>query len=132
VHPYKSINSRPKAPYVTFELHSPSAPVFSPRQLSCTGLLDTGAEKTYVPTFYLEELALKPISDDPICSYGIGGDAHYYPYIVTIVIDSQSFADIVVYGWERITALVGRDILNNLHVCFDGINIYIQGKENII
>jgi predicted aspartyl protease len=130
VHPYRSLENRPKAPYVTFELHSPNTPIFPPKQYSCVGLLDTGAERTYVPKILLAELQLKPVGVAEL-TLGISGNAHFCPYIVTIIIENYRFENIVVFGWERPTALVGRDILDSLHVCFDGINVCIQSRESI-
>lgn len=120
-YPYESVFGRPSGPYAAIELITPDATsVFQLRRFSCFGLLDTGSQVTFVPESILSRLGLQPYSQ-PRSSIGIGGKASYSPYIVSIEMEEQRVPNFPVLAWEKEIALVGRDVLAEFHVCFDGI-----------
>jgi hypothetical protein len=127
VQPYISIDNRPKAPYATVTLLPPDTLIFGDTQCICMSLLDTGSETTYVPESLLKQVLHLDAVGKPEGSVGLGGGvASYYPYIITIRVNGTTLTGIKAFGWEKSTALIGRNVLNRLHICFDGENFYFE------
>jgi hypothetical protein len=131
VQAYIVVDKRPPAPYAVINLYSPDIVVFGEVQCSCRGLLDTASESTYIPDFLLKDtLGLSP-SGELEESVGVGGPASYYPFIVKLGLSIGEARNILsknikVLGWERTTALIGRNVLDRLHICFDGDCFYLR------
>lgn len=120
--------SRVVAPSVTVQAMSPETKVSAPVVL---GLLDTGASMTCIPLSILE--ALRPSLEYRNSAVaGVNGTKIMKIFRIDIRLNSCLFRGLEVVGFERDFALVGRDILNNYKIVFDGLNSEwrIEGHDN--
>lgn len=108
------------APYIRVEVFSSGD--YSAASRNCMGLMDTGAAITLIPQTLLERLKLEPCgSGEWVC--GVDGKSiSLLPYVVSIKIHRDAIESIEILAWEEGYALIGRDILNKYHICYDGLN----------
>jgi len=88
----------------------------------CDGYLDTGARRTLIPEKDAVELGLPYAGDTQIIT-GSGKDT-IRVYRATVTFFEKDFS-ILVFGRDlpeqaTVKTIVGRDILDNYEVCFDG------------
>jgi predicted aspartyl protease len=85
------------------------------------GPLDTGADQTTIPLVTAQELRLRQIGDSDV--KGATGAWESRPlYAVDISFGGLAFPSVVVMAIDYPVVLIGRDILNDLVVTFDGPN----------
>ena len=110
---------------------SPPAPIFSVK-LALTGeapiertqiaLIDTGADGTFAPTSFLEEIGTPVVYMTNVRSY-LGDKLHRVPvHMVDIILfDTIWLPNVeVVADDSGSIVLVGRNMLNKLHIQLDG------------
>jgi len=120
--PYSSAKS-PPIPILTLDLHSPDG---TQSLLGLTGILDTAADRTLVPLPIIEQLKLRPIAQVRARGFGTAAftiDVYRIRLAVTGVVDVV--VDVLGHSTEP-QILVGRDILNQLRVTFDGPNQLVE------
>lgn len=105
--------SDPPGPYVSVRLSSATA------TRDVEGLLDTGADQTLIPIVTARALGLRQIGDVRVG--GVSGDWREEPlYVVDVTFGELTFSALPVIGSPWPIVLIGRDILNELVVTFDG------------
>ena len=104
------------APYVTVELWN--VDVSLARSVTCKALLDTGADVTLVPLAKLKQIRVAPIGNTQKLS-GLG-NLFVRPYWVGLRFDRDRIAGKRVFAWSQGVMLIGRDILNQYCITFDG------------
>jgi hypothetical protein len=128
-YPYVSVgNGLPPAPIVPVTIAPPDWATNSGRY-EIEAFLDTGSDCTLIPLEVLSVLQLKIVETDvPIFGVG-GGQVKGIACYLNIEIDGSVFRAIRAYGCpgERLNqrVLVGRDVLNQCRVEFDGPNLQI-------
>jgi predicted aspartyl protease len=90
-------------------------------------LLDTGGSVTIIPYFLIDELFLLPLDERNIITVeGVTKKRIIcVPYFLMFSFDYQNFYDSVVYYTPEIELdeiIIGRNILNQFSIKFDGIN----------
>lgn len=94
--------------------------------VTCPAFLDTGSDCTWVALNALAKIKAKVASGlTNIRVAGVGGkNITVYPYYVSILIDRYTISLVKVYGCAiqdtNGVAILGRDILNQLCIKFDG------------
>jgi len=105
--------NEPLCPYVSVRLSTPS----DFRELQ--GILDTGADQTLIPLVTANALRLRQIGDVSIGD--ASGDWNSRPvYTVQVEFEGLLFTRVPVAAINFPVVLIGRDILNDLVVTFDG------------
>jgi Predicted aspartyl protease len=96
------------------------SPVFSPRIRHLKyALVDSGASISGITPSMVHEMALSPITKRNIVT--VDGARPFNIYLVNIEFHGITFPALEVLGLGRDgTELIGRDILNTLHICLDG------------
>ena len=106
------------------EIPGPYLPVrlaFGAEVRDVQGLLDTGADQTTIPLVTAQELRSRQIGDRDV--RGATGVWESRPlYAVDIRFGGLVFSSVVVMAIDYPVVLIGRDILNDLVVTFDGPN----------
>jgi predicted aspartyl protease len=83
------------------------------------GVVDSGAFKSVIPQTWASQIELLPITE--IVTIGYDGKEQKQPAsIANIVINGHVFEYAEVLLIKRYTALIGRDILNQLKLTLDG------------
>ncbi|MCC5896408.1 MAG: hypothetical protein JJU32_00630 [Phormidium sp. BM_Day4_Bin.17] len=112
---YESQGRRPQAPYIQVLL---SHPIDKTRSITCKALLDTGADFTHVPIRFLRSIEVKATGQSK-SFLGFGGEKESTPYVISINLDAKSF-ETEVWSWDQDFVILGRDLLNEYCVEFDG------------
>jgi len=115
MYPYHNILATPApfAPVVISSIENPQ------KSYSKFALLDTGATMSAIPLSVIRELKLKAIRRRTVT--GSTGKAKKRIYTVNITFHGVPFNGITVVEFNQGNfIIVGRDILNTVHVCFDG------------
>ncbi len=113
--------------YTSKFANEPPGPYISVRIISTNGsrdiegILDTGADQTLIPVVTARELRLRQIGDVSIGDAN-GGWKSRPLYKADLAFGGLSFAALPVAGIDYPVVLIGRDILNDLVVTFDGPN----------
>jgi predicted aspartyl protease len=81
--------------------------------------IDTGTDLTVILVALIERLQLMPAGEIEVEGYD-GHRAVVHAYDVNLQIDQLSVAGLVVITFPEDYALLGRDVLNRLHVVLDG------------
>lgn len=109
----------PPAPIFPVKLATPGE---APGEMTQLALVDTGADGTFVPTSILEELALPIVYMTHVRSY-LGDRLHRVPVHMVdfILFDTIRLPDIEVVAddWGS-SIIIGRNVLNKLHIQLDG------------
>jgi predicted aspartyl protease len=103
----------PPGPYVSVRIAS------SVDFRDVEGILDTGADQTFIPLVTARELKLRRIGDVNVGDAN-GGWKSSPIYKADLTFGGLSFPALPVGGIEFPIVLIGRDILNDLLVTFDG------------
>ena len=108
----------PPAPILTVRLAVPEEP---PRLGPHQALVDTGADGTFVPTAFLEELGAPVVYTTNARPHLGVGRHRVWVYEVDVILDSLRFPGIEVVGddWGS-EIILGRNVLNRLLVLLDG------------
>jgi predicted aspartyl protease len=115
---YESKGKYPHAPYIQVLL---SNPIDETQRITCKALLDTGADCTHVPIRFLRSIRVNATGRaKPFL--GFGGEKESTPYVISVRLDSKSF-ETEVWSWDEDFVLLGRDLLNEYCVEFDGPNL---------
>lgn len=114
----------PPAPILTIYL---SPPLVKEDFKEIQGQIDTGADFTCVPEEFAKELHLRSIG------YVNAKDFHHRSvrlktYLAKLHIPSIFKDTIRVIGTNDQVALIGRDVLNQLHIELDGVNQILRIK----
>lgn len=119
-------------------------PININKNINCSALLDTGSPYTFVPKKCLSQLGVDA-SGSPKYFEGFrknknkkdSDDSGSYPHIISVKIHEKSFQEIEIFDWQRDFVLVGRDLINDFHIGFDGPSLLftfnpqeIQKAEN--
>ncbi|MGH7800662.1 MAG: retroviral-like aspartic protease family protein [Thermodesulfobacteriota bacterium] len=114
MYPYS--NEPIPAPIVSIEISA----AYNPNTKSQRdALIDSGADTSCIPPSVINELNLIPIRDEAV--RGVTGETNLYIYAVNIRFHGIIFSNLSVIGLpEEDIPLIGRDILNKLHLCLDG------------
>jgi hypothetical protein len=122
-YPYEHQGKSPHAPYIQVKL---SNPVNLKNSIRCKALLDTGADRTFAPKRYLNQLEVN-VAGKPLFFNGFnnndGKDSEKQgsnPYVISIELDQKVFKGIEVFDWSCDFVLIGRDLLNDFHIEFNG------------
>jgi predicted aspartyl protease len=118
--------------------YSPPAPVLSvslaatgeaPGTNSVIALVDTGADGTFVPTGWLEQLRVPAIYVTNVRSHLAATLHRVLVYKVDILFDSLRLPniDVVRDDWAS-EIIIGRNVLNKLHLFLDGPNQMTEFK----
>ena len=123
---YTPQGDRPDAPYMQITLINPVVPQ---HRVTCSALLDTGADSTFVPTKFLKSLVVKAYGR-PNTFKGFCGSGESVPYIVSVSMDQRAINHnpIRVWSWNEKFVLVGRDILNQFCIEFNGLDQFFLVK----
>ena len=109
----------PPAPIFPVRLATPGE---TPGETTQLALVDTGADGTFVPTPILEELDLPIVYMTNVRSY-LGDRLHRVPVhrVDFILFDTIRLPDIEVVAddWGS-NIIIGRNVLNKLHIQLDG------------
>jgi clan AA aspartic protease len=117
---YKYSSSNPPAPIVPVEIST----VYDPDSVcNIDALIDSGADVSCIPLLVVNGLNLIPIRVDEI--KGITGQKRTVGiYAINLVFNNIPFKNQTVYevpDKDEDCVILGRDILNKLHICLDGI-----------
>lgn len=113
---YEPNGDHAHAPYIQAEFINP---VDVTQSVNCKALLDTGADCTMVPLRVLDQINVQ--TTGRFASFiGFASDEKCAPYIISVKIDAHSFSQTEVWGWKNNFVLIGRDLLNQCCVEFDG------------
>ena len=95
-----------------------------------TALLDTGSDVSCIPLKIAKELGMNPSSYEPL--EGVSGKISELPiYDLNIIFNGKTYSNHIIYGFaDEDYLLIGRDIMNEFHICFDGINLNVNIHEN--
>ncbi len=120
--PYSSMKV-PPIPAVTLDLLSPDG---SQSLAGVVGILDTAADRTVIPLPLIAQLKLRPTSQ--VRGQGFGTavftiDVYQLRLVIPGVIDVMVAA---LGHASEAHILVGRDVLNQLCITFDGLNNAIE------
>ena len=98
--------------------------------LEKTALLDTGSDISCIPKKIAQELNLTSTTTDYL--EGVSGSVEETPiYTLNIEFNDKSFIEYELFEFaEEDYLLIGRDIMNDFHICFDGINLNVNIHEN--
>ena len=109
----------PAAPFVRVSV---SPPIGHDVGLEVPAQVDTGADFTVIPLTVIESLGLEPLGEVPI--FGVGGHlAVIASYLVQIRIHDLPATEIkALASPDEPYVLLGRDVLNNHRIVFDGPN----------
>ena len=114
----------PAAPILKIEIRSLDKNNF--KTADCLAFLDTGSDCTLIPLNFLAKIQAKVASSlTNIQVAGVGGkNVTVYPYYVSVEIDRYTLPFVKVYGCgiedTQGIAILGRDVLNQLCIKFDG------------
>jgi predicted aspartyl protease len=108
---------QPPAPFVYVLLRRIDGTAQLERQ---PGQVDTGADRTVIPTRVVEALGLQPL--DQIELAGFGGLRYFVKtYLLDLGINSLAPARVEVVAQENEPwVILGRDVLNGLRIVLDG------------
>jgi predicted aspartyl protease len=95
------------------------------------GLIDTGAEGTFISLELLKMIEVQPCGENYIFE-SLNGRSALYSFLVYLNIASHEFNGHRVFGWENDFAIIGRDILNTLKVLIDGPQGHLILFDSII
>jgi len=114
---------KPNAPLITVELASLDKT--KPKKVNWRAFLDTGSDITLVPLDALVQISAKVARTPNV--YGVGGKkTTVYAYYVAFTMDNHTLPLVPVYGCPIDATggyiLVGRDLLNQYCIQFDGLN----------
>jgi predicted aspartyl protease len=107
----------PPGPYVTVQISSP----VTNESREIQGILDTGADHTLIPNPTAVALKLRQISEIDILDVN-GGKTTQSTYVANLAFNGLEFPTVEVAGAPYAIVLIGRDILEQLVVTFDGPN----------
>ena len=83
-------------------------------------LLDTGADVTLVPRAAVDRLSVTPIADQQYELIGFDGNHSFASVVVLdLIMAGKAFRGRYLLSDDAV-GIVGRDILNHLHLGFDG------------
>jgi predicted aspartyl protease len=107
----------PPAPFVHVSLQNLMAGTISD---NLAALVDTGADRTVIPSSLVEALGLVPLDELPFA--GLGGHlVHLRTYLVEIAIRGFPPRELeVVAHHDEPYILLGRDLLNQQRILLDG------------
>ncbi len=89
------------------------------------GLIDSGAFKSVIPQAWANKIGLLPITE--IVTKGYDGKEQKQPAsIANIAVNGRVFEYVEVLLVKRQTALIGRDLLNQLKLTLDGPNLEFE------
>ena len=96
------------------------------KYLEKTALLDTGSEISCIPKKIAQELDLQSTTSKDLA--GVSGSVEETPiYTLNIEFNDKSFIEYELFEFaDEDYLLIGRDILNEFHICFDGINLNVN------
>ena len=118
MYPYHNILS-PSAPFVPIVISSVTNPVQTYNKYA---LLDTGASISMIPLSVINELELQEIRRRTLT--GATGKAKRRFYTINITFHGRTFNGMTVAEFDQGNfIIVGRDIINAMHICFDGPNL---------
>lgn len=113
--PYEAAE-QPPAPYLDLETRPAFQAVsFVPQRAK----LDSGASMTVIPSSLVDQWKLIPIGT--VIVRGYDGQVSTRPtYLVDLTIGNRRFTQVEVTLSPRTNVLLGRDVLNQLRITFDG------------
>ena len=112
--PY-DLNFLPPAPALDIEIRNPQTGATQIRLAK----IDTGADGTVIPKDIVEGLGL--LDFDQLLSVGFDGSLQVQTsYMIDILLPGKIFTDIEVITAPLPYVLIGRDLLNQLVMTFDG------------
>jgi predicted aspartyl protease len=94
-------------------------------RISGRGVIDSGAFKSVIPQTWASQIGLLPITEIVTKSYD-GREKKQPASITNIVINDHVFEYVEVLLIKRYTALIGRDILNQLKLTLDGPHLEFE------
>lgn len=113
---------KPNAPLITVQLTSLDKT--EPKKVNWRAFLDTGSDITLVPLDALVKIGAKFVRNVDV--YGVGGNkTTVYASYVAFTMDNYTLPFVVVYGCPIEATggdvIVGRDLLNQYCIQFDGL-----------
>jgi predicted aspartyl protease len=113
----------PPAPFVQVTVRNPTI-----RELSVDlpAQLDTGADRTVVPSHIIDQLQLTAVRAIPIA--GLGGERHHLEvFVLRLQVHDLSELVIEVLAHDdELFVLLGRDVLNHFRILLDGPNKILE------
>lgn len=116
---YTPQRDRPDAPFMQITLKNPAIPN---NRVNCPALLDTGADNTFVPKNLLLSSLVVQARGRSREFQGFGGLQESLPYVISIMMDERAINSIEVWSWNGRFVLVGRDVLNQFCIEFNGLD----------
>lgn len=114
---YEEQDGSPCAPYMQVTIGNPDS---TKRRITCRGLLDTGADFTCIPAHLLRTIKVKATGRAAMFE-GFAGSTSLTPYVVSFLLDGTLLENIEVWSWDGDFTLIGRDVLNQFCIEFDGL-----------
>ena len=88
--------------------------------------LDTGADMSGIPPKLVQELGIEASGKQPI-EDAYGEEENKDTYRLNIVMNGKTFTNHEFFEYtDEDYILIGRDIMNEFHICFDVINLNVN------
>jgi hypothetical protein len=116
---YQSIDGSPPSPWARVRVRRPDG---TATDFACEwGLLDTGSTWTYVPDFYEQDLHLIADGTQPV-RFADGTEKRVRACVANIALEGRELPRSIRVLLTPLTrVIVGRDVLDNFSVTFDGV-----------
>ena len=115
----------PPAPVISAQVSTPDDEVHSP---VLPTLIDTGSDSTAIPEFVVEQLQLIPAGEMLVQAYdGTPTERALYDVVLRVANIRFDGASVIVCAGDHV--ILGRDILNYLHLLLDGPALTLEILE---